>query len=129
MRSPQNLPLPPRIYPPFKHLSKTLPEFTPPKIYPSFKHLYKGALQNLPLPPRNIHLFKHLYSTRPESTPPSQKIPPFPKLYATLPEYTHPSQNIPSPLLNIYVQPSQVAYSCRKEVYSGRGGKFLECCT
>ena len=34
MRHSQNLPIPPGIYPPFKHLCATLPESTsPPRIY------------------------------------------------------------------------------------------------
>ena len=51
MQRSHNLPLPPRIYPPFKHLHATLPESTlRPKIYPHFKHLRSS--QNQPLPPR-----------------------------------------------------------------------------
>ena len=56
----QNLPLPPKIYAPFRDLLKCLriPESTPsPKIYPLFN--------------------KCIFATFPKSTPPSQNIPPF----------------------------------------------------
>ena len=116
----QNLPLPPRIYPPFfcdyvKCIR--LPESTPPfQNIPPFQQLYATIpetnlpSQNIPpfqhfnimqpsqhlyLPPRIYPAFQQFYATLPESTPPPQNIPPFQQLYATLPESTHPSQNIP----------------------------------
>ena len=94
MRPSRNLPLPPRIYPPFQQLYATLPESTPPS-------------QNI------THFQCQLYATLPQSTPPSQNIPPFstttcdpPGIYSFLPEYTpifnnykimRPSQNLPLP--------------------------------
>ena len=90
MRCSQNVPLPPRIYPPpFQQLYMTLPEST--------------------LPFQNIPTFQQQYATLPESTPPSQNIPPFNKciLCATLQEYTSFSLNIPPPLFNNYMRPSQ----------------------
>ena len=71
----QNLPLPPRINPPFQQLYATLPEPTPPS--------------------QNIPPFQQLCATLPESTPPFQNIPPFQQSYATLPESTPPTWNIP----------------------------------
>ena len=92
--SSQNLPLLPRIYPPFQQLYATPPESTPPS-------------QNIP------HFQCQLYATLPQSTPPSQNIPPFstticdpPRIYSSLPEYTpifnnykimRPFQNLPLP--------------------------------
>ena len=112
MRSYQNLPILPKIYPPL--------------------NIYNWPSQNPPLLPRIISPlhFKHLYATLLESTSPSQLIPPpplnilcdppriypplniymwpsqnlslspriyppFPQLCATLPESTPPSQRIP----------------------------------
>ena len=58
----QNLPLPPRIYPPF-----------------STTRIIMRRSQNLPLPPRIYPLFnKFKCATLPESTPPSQNITPTP---------------------------------------------------
>ena len=55
MRPSHNLPLPPRIYPPFQQLYATLPESThpPPEYTPIFNN-YKimRPSQNLLLPPR-----------------------------------------------------------------------------
>ena len=59
IRPSQNLPLPPRIYPPFKELLLC----DPPRIYPPSR--------NTPPP------FKKLHATLPESTPPSQNLPHF----------------------------------------------------
>ena len=78
VRSSQNLPLPPRIYPPFQQMYIC----DPPRIYLSvpentpFFTNYMRPSQNLPLP---------------EYTPPSQNIPPFQQLCATLLKYTPPS--------------------------------------
>ena len=83
MRCSQNLPLPPRIYPPpYQQLYMTLPESTPPsQNIPTFQQLY-------------------YYTTLPESIPPSispriYPPPPFEQLYATLTEITPPSENTP----------------------------------
>ena len=129
MQRSHNLPLPLRIYPPFKHLHATLTEFTlRPKIYPHFKHLrpppppesnppsqnrippifdnYMRHFQNSPLPSR---IYPLLYQVRlPESTPSFQNIPPFstticdaPRIYPALPEYTPPLEMRPSQNLPI----------------------------
>ena len=81
MRPSQNLPLPPRIYPPFQQRYATLPESTPPSknMHPFLTNAHVRPSQNLPLPPRIYLPFQQLYATLPESTPPSQNIPPFPQ--------------------------------------------------
>ena len=136
MRPSQNLPLPPRIYPPFQsiyvcdnnymrpshpspqnlpvfqQLYATFPESTPPSqnigLPPFSTHVYVRPSQNLPLPPRIYPPFQQLYATLPESTPPFQNISPFQQMYV------RPSQNLPLPpriypLFNNYniMRPSQ----------------------
>ena len=117
VRPSQNLPLPPRIYPPFQQLYATLPECTPPsqnippfsttiilcdppRIYPSLpeytplcnNYNIMRPSQNIPLLPRISPLFQQIYMCDPPRIypPPSQNIPPFQQLYATIPETTHP---------------------------------------
>ena len=133
LRPSQNLPLPPRIYPPFQQLYyyATLPESTlpprthpssttlcdAPRIYPSFPEytplFNKCTCATLPEstpPSQNIPPFSTtIYATLAESTSPSHNIPPFPQLYyyETLPESTPPSQNILPFSTNLYVRPSQ----------------------
>ena len=112
MRPSQNLPLPPRLYPPFQQLYVTLPESTshsqnipsvstticdPPRIHPS---------QNIP-PPFSTTIIlcdpPRIYPSPPQNIPP----PPFkliymcnpPRIYPSLPEYT--------PLFNKYMRLSQ----------------------
>ena len=126
----QNLPLPPRIYPPFQDkclrfpestllpehtplynqfICATLPESTPPSqnILPFSTNLYVRPSQNLPLPPRIYPPFQQMYICDP------------PIIYLSVPEYTpfltnymRPSQNLPlpdyTPLFNkCIVRPSQ----------------------
>ena len=120
MRPSQNLPLPPRLYPPFHQLYATLPESTPPSynITPPPFNNYMRPSHNLPLSPRiyppfqQIHMCDPLriYPSLPDYTllfknymRPSQNLPlppriyppPFQQLYAILPESTPLSQNIP----------------------------------
>ena len=82
MRRSQNLPLPPRKYPPpFQQLYATLPESTPPsQNTPPFFNNYNitGPSQNLPLPPRIYSPFQQIYMCDP------------PRLYSSLPEYALP---------------------------------------
>ena len=74
MRSSQNIPLPPKIYPPFPQLYATLPESTPPfRIYAPFLQFYV---------------------TLPVFTHPSQNLP----LLTCLSIYMRASQNLPPPL-------------------------------
>ena len=75
----QNLPLPPRIYPPFQQIYLC----DPPRIYPALSE---------------YNPFQQQYATIPESILPSQKIPPFStticdtsRICSSLPEYTLPS--------------------------------------
>ena len=108
----QNLPLPPRIYPPFQQLYATLPESTPPsqnlvpfsttiilcdpfRIYPSLPE-YNPLFSNynimrhsqyLTLVPRIYPSFQQMHMCDP------------PRIYPSLPEYT--------PLFNNYMWPSQ----------------------
>ena len=109
VRPSQNLPLPPRIYPPFQQIYMC----DPPRIYPSL--------------PEYTPLFtKYICATLPESTPPAQNIPlfsttmllcgapgiypslseytPFQQLYGTLSETTPPSENAP-PFFDNYMTP------------------------
>ena len=84
MRRSQNLPLPPRIYPPFQQRYATLPESTPPSqnIHPFLTNAHVRPSQNLPLPPRLYPTFQQLYATLPESTLPPRIYLPFQQLYA-----------------------------------------------
>ena len=86
MRPSQNLPLPPRLYPPFQQLYATLPESTPPSL--------------------NIPPFSTTICAPPRIYPPPRIYLPFQQLYPPLQESTPPSQNIP-PLFNSYMRPSQ----------------------
>ena len=83
----QNLPLPPRIYPPFQQLNATLSESTPPS-----KNIPPFSTTIILCDPLRIH-------------PSLPEYPPFQQLYATLPESTPPSQNMP-PLFNNSMQHS-----------------------
>ena len=123
VRPSQNLPLLPRIYPPFNNYmrpSDNLPLL--PIIYPLFNNYIRSS-QNLPLLPRIYPPFQQIYATLPGSTPPSQNIPPFstsicdpPIIYRYLPEYTpsfsvticdppkiYPSLPEYTPLFNTYM--------------------------
>ena len=98
MRPSQNLPVPPRIYPPFQQMYMCDPF----RIYPSLPE-YTPISTTICDPPRiyhpsqNIPHFQQLfcYATLLKSIPPSQNIPPFQQLYATFPETTLPSENTP----------------------------------
>ena len=99
VRPSQNLPLPPRIYPP---PLQQMYMCNPLRIYPN-------------LPEYTLLFNKFICATLPESTPPSQNLhPPCqsiymcdpPKIYPSLPEYTplfnnynimRPSHNLPRP--------------------------------
>ena len=123
VRPSQNLPLPPRIYPPFQQMYMC----DPPRIYPSLSEYtplfnnYVRPSQNLPLPPFNNYNIMRSYqdlplplritllfnqfmcAILPGSTSPSQNIHPFSKfICATLPESTPPSHNIP-PFQKMYM--------------------------
>ena len=120
----QNLPPPPRIYPPPHYCDYVkcirLPESTSPsQNIPPFQQIYATLPEYILLPPRIYPPFQQLYATLPKSTPPSQNIgptllfnnsmrpsqnlpppppriyPPFQQLYATLLDSTPPSQNVP----------------------------------
>ena len=103
-RGSQNLPRPPRIYPPFRDLSSdpiiypSLPEYTP-----LFNKCICATLPESTPPSQNRTPFQQLYATLPESIPPSQNIPLFQQLCATLPETTLPSDN--TPLFYNYMPP------------------------
>ena len=62
MRPSQNLPLPPRIYPPFQQLYATLPESTPPS-----QDIPTPFLVNIYNPPR-------IYPSLPEYPPTFQQL-------------------------------------------------------
>ena len=100
MRPSQNLPLPPRIYPPFnKCICATLLEYTPfstticdpPRIYPSLseytplfnKCIYVRPSQNIP----------DIYAIFQEYTPQSLNMPPFLGAFVIIRESTTCSQN------------------------------------
>ena len=100
MRPSQNLPLPPRIYPPpFQQIDmcdplriySSLPEYTP-----LFNELIFATLAESTHPPRIYPLFnKCICATLPASTPPFQNLPHFstimcdpPRIYPCLPECT-----------------------------------------
>ena len=124
MRHSQNLPLPPRMYPPFQQLQyvATLPESTPPsRNIPPFSttiilcdppRIYPSLPEYTP-PPFSTTLYDapRIDPSLPEYTPlfnnairRSQNRPLHPRIYppfnkctcATLPESTPPSQTIPS---------------------------------
>ena len=109
MQRSHNLPLPLRIYPPFKHLHATLPEFTlRPKIYPHFKNLRPP--QNLPLPPRigyppfltTTCNTSKIHPSLSEYTPfyikcGSQNLPHLSRIYPFFYSYMRCSQNLPRP--------------------------------
>ena len=109
MRSSQNLPLPPRIYPPL--------------------NIYMRPSQILPLSPKIYPPFPQLCATLPESTPPSQSIPLFSHLHGTLPESTPPpfhyymrrSQNLPLPP-RIYHPFQQLCVALPESALGWKGG-------
>ena len=120
-RPSQNLPLPPRIYPLFKHQYTTLQESTPtthnippplflttlcdtPITYPSLPEyatfLYKVTLPNLPIPLRIYPPF-NFYMRPSEKLPLPEYTPSFTTLYDIIPiiyprltEYTHLSYKV-----------------------------------
>ena len=110
VRPSQNLPLPPKIYPPFQQLYATLPESFPPtqNIPPFHFNNHVRHSQNLPLPPRIYPLnFQQMYMCYPPRIYPYlPEYTPFsttvlcdsPRIYPSLPEYT--------PLFNNYMWPS-----------------------
>ena len=125
----QNLPIPPRIYPPIQQIHMrdppriypSLPEYTIPpphfstniilcdipRIYPSLPE-YTPLSTNLCVrPSQNLPLFNNCMRPSQKSTPPSQNLPvppriypPFQQLYETLPESNPPFST------NLYVRPS-----------------------
>ena len=119
MRPFQNLPLSPRIYPPFStnlyvRPSQNIP--LPPRIYPIFNN-YMRPSQNIPLPPRIYHPFQQLMPPSQSIPLPlriyppplstnvfmrlSQNLPLPPRIYPSLPPRIYP------PFFNNYILPSQ----------------------
>ena len=121
MRSSQNLPLPPRIYPPL--------------------NIYMRPSHNLPLSSRIYPPFLQLCATLPESTPPSQSISPFrhqsiwdsPRITPPPPfhYYMRRFQNLPippriyHPFQQLCVAQPESAPSGKEGVYSRREGYIL----
>ena len=133
IRSSQNLPLPPTIYPvsttiilcDAPRIYPSLPEYTPfqqmymcdpPRIYlsppeytPFFKNYNMRRSQNLPFLHRIYPTFQQLeyYAPLPESTPPSQIYPPLPSTTICGTSRIYIPLHIAPFSTNVYVRPSQ----------------------
>ena len=121
-RPSQNPPLPPKIISPlhFKHLYATLLESTlPHSLYPPFKLIMRSS-QNLPLPLR-VYPFLDIYMGLSQNLP----SPPIFHYYMRL------SQNLPlppriyQPFQQLCVALPESAPSGEEGVYSGREGYIL----